>query len=358
VRVLQIVPSFAPEFGGPVSSARGVASAYAPHNQIVTIGMGDAPKGWPGSSTHGFVGHRLPFGPPHVLTYSGELIDWLKRHVLDFDLVHMHLNRSATMLRAAQVVRRSGTVYRLQTHGMCTPWSGWKASIDSLLTAPALIAAQEVFTLSETESVDLRRLTDGKVRARVLFNAITDPVAERSLAGDPPSILLFCARLHPRKGLEHFIRVCHEIARRDWDIRPVVAGPDEGALGPGRQLASDLGVTVEFRGPLERVAVRELMLRSHLLLHPAPREPFGMSMLEAFSCRLPVVAAASSYLAPTFRDSEAAALADDTSVGDWADKCVDLLANRRGAEDQANRAVDLLQDVFSLASLQSALSTV
>jgi glycosyltransferase involved in cell wall biosynthesis len=50
-----------------------------------------------------------------------------------------------------------------------------------------------------------------------------------------------------------------------------------------------------------------------VLVHPAPGEPFGMTMLEAFAHQLPVVAAPSSELAPLFRSHDAATLPESES---------------------------------------------
>jgi glycosyltransferase involved in cell wall biosynthesis/GT2 family glycosyltransferase len=89
---------------------------------------------------------------------------------------------------------------------------------------------------------------------------------------------------------------------RGWEL--VVAG--SGVLRPGlERLASELGCasTVNFAG---QVADTDgLLASSSMILAPAPAEPFGLSVVEAMSHGLPVVAAAGGAHVETVGDAGA-----------------------------------------------------
>lgn len=121
--------------------------------------------------------------------------------------------------------------------------------------------------------------------------------------GSAHPIVLVPARVTPRKNLELAVRVVAAL-RRDDDARLIVTGPPDpheatGAryLGRLRRLARELGVegAVHFLGehgqqtPLRVVA--DLYRVADVLLLPSRDEGFGLPILEAAACRLPIVCA-------------------------------------------------------------------
>jgi glycosyltransferase involved in cell wall biosynthesis len=103
-------------------------------------------------------------------------------------------------------------------------------------------------------------------------------------------VVVMLQRLDEEKAADIGIRAwaASDLADRGW--RLVVAG--SGVLGPGLEdLADRLGCrdSVEFAG---QVADTDALLAgSSVLLAPAPAEPFGLSVVEAMSHGLAVVAA-------------------------------------------------------------------
>ncbi len=99
-------------------------------------------------------------------------------------------------------------------------------------------------------------------------------------------------RLEPEKDTAVGIRAwaLSGLAAQGW--RLVIAGG--GAQGVElRRLATELGTagSVDFVGP--QADVGQLFDQSSIFLATAPREPFGLSVVEAMASALPVVASAS-----------------------------------------------------------------
>jgi len=95
-----------------------------------------------------------------------------------------------------------------------------------------------------------------------------------------------------KRGLKPFLRAFAAVAAKRPEARALVVGK-EARLGPYLALARELGIAdrVIFRDPIP-----EVWRYYHALdvyVHPAKWEEFGMSVLEALACGLPVITGAS-----------------------------------------------------------------
>ena len=352
--VLQVVPSFDRGFGGPATSSRSVSQALVNIGlDIEVLGPGQPDPRWPHA-----VGHRsrrLPLLPASVGTYSWPvLLSEFRaiRHV-GVGAVHVHLNRGLVGLPSAALALAMGRPLVVQTHGMCTPWRGAKALLDRVLTAPILSRADLVLVLSTQEAEDLGGYTSPE-RIEVLPNALAEePVGRREQPAEPT--FLFCARLHPRKGLDVFVHAAAAIAHRLPTARFLVAGPDEGALEEAQRQASKQGVEVCWLGLQPEAEIRRLMAEATALLHPAEDEPFGMSMVEALGRGLPVITAASARLAPLLAAADAALLVQGASSQAYATAAVALHEDRARWTQLSDGGRRLHQAEFALPVLERRL---
>jgi glycosyltransferase involved in cell wall biosynthesis len=358
--LLQVLPTYDPAFGGPVSAALGVSASYEGVEDVTltTVACGPPGTGW---SRHDTVSCRA-YAPPvarHVLSVSPGLVAWLVRRLRRFDLVHVHYNRGLVMIWVPLLAWLAGVPYVLQTHGMCRPWRGPLALVDRLFTRPAIRRAHAVLVLGEAERDQILGIVP-RANTVVVHNAVRAPEARPDAAPEPGAgpRLLFCARLHPRKGLARFLDVVERLAPEHPGLEGHVVGPDEGALAAARERVAAAGLPVTFHGGLDRDGVDRAMAGSDVLLHPAPREPFGMSMIEAFAADLPVVAAASSELAGVFAAEGAALLPADDDVEAWVAAVRRVVTDPGTAADLRAGGRAVLERNFSRASLTRTLAGV
>jgi phosphatidyl-myo-inositol alpha-mannosyltransferase len=109
-----------------------------------------------------------------------------------------------------------------------------------------------------------------------------------SLLGDHQTIS-WVGRFDPRNGLETMIEAFRILHRERGGVRLVVVG--DGPLRPVylRQMGHELRPYVHLAGRLNRTRPNHLV-SSDVFCTPCNRASFGMVLLEAMSCGLPVVA--------------------------------------------------------------------
>ena len=120
-----------------------------------------------------------------------------------------------------------------------------------------------------------------------------------------------------KRGLPAFLRAFAAVAKDRKDARALVVGK-ESRPGPYLALARELGVAdrIIFREP-----VAEVWRYYHALdvyVHPAKWEEFGMSVLEALACGLPVITGSSVGSAELLRDEAREYVLRDVEAGPLA----------------------------------------
>lgn len=119
-------------------------------------------------------------------------------------------------------------------------------------------------------------------------------------------IVAAIARLEPQKGLDVAIRA---LAGIDATLVVLGVGPERERL---EALAREHGVRLLLPGRVGDVAA--VLRRADLLVHPARWEGFGLALLEAMLCALPVVATTVSSIPEIVADGETGVLVPPDDV--------------------------------------------
>lgn len=116
-----------------------------------------------------------------------------------------------------------------------------------------------------------------------------DPERRRTMRatlgiGEAEVCFIYVGRLHREKGVPELLLAFRALRRHSAEVRLLIVGPDDG--GFAAQFAAEPGVILLGYTP----AVEPYMMAADVLCMPSHREGFGLVLIEAGACGLPVVA--------------------------------------------------------------------
>lgn len=311
MRVVHVIQSLDPQFGGPPQVAIRLAAAQAAAGATVGILHYE-----PDAERRRVIDANAAAIPGHervsIESVPAASIGGLRGRfrsappasVASADFVHIH-GLWTPLLRAAAALRRAaGRPYCIRTFGVLDPWSlaqkRWKKRIAlalgyrSMLDGAAFIHA---LNRDEARLMDPLRL---RSPVEVVPNGIFPEELETPAAADPSALgvptgrryALFLARLHYKKGLDILADAWRLVAPQVPDTDLVVAGPDEGAEADFRRRIRDAGLEsrTHLPGPLYGAAKLGALRGAACFVLPSRQEGFSVALLEALASSLAVVA--------------------------------------------------------------------
>jgi glycosyltransferase involved in cell wall biosynthesis len=307
--ILQIVQTLDPSTGGvarAVSSLSGALIARGHPTDVVSLDEPD--DRW--VTIAGVPVHALGAGRSSY-RYSRALLPWLREHAPRYDTVIINGLWQYLSFAAWRALHGGPTPYFVFPHGMLDPW--FKRSFPLKHAKKWLYwpwadyrvlrdAAAVIFT-SEEERIEARK-SFWLYRANEVVSplGVDDPcrddgsARETFLAKHPElrgtRILLFLGRLHPKKGCDLLIEALAEIATGTQNVTLAFAGPDQvGWAAQLRAQAERLNVRVPivFPGMVEGELKRGALEAADAFVLPSHQENFGLSVVEALACGLPVL---------------------------------------------------------------------
>lgn len=164
---------------------------------------------------------------------------------------------------------------------------------------------------------------------------LPEVAADEQLTGGAPYILTI-GTIEPRKDHRLLVRAFDAIARRDADLRLVIAGPD----GWGSEALTDAIAGAHHRDRIVRVgyvddeAKAGLLRGATVFAFPSVYEGFGLPPLEAMRAGVPVVATAAGSLPEVLGDAALLVPAGDVDAlaAALAEAVVDDVARARLVE--------------------------
>jgi glycosyltransferase involved in cell wall biosynthesis len=118
----------------------------------------------------------------------------------------------------------------------------------------------------------------------------TNKYVVRRLSGKPKT-LCSIGNLLKTKGFEELLQAFSKLLSMDADLRLIIIGdgPEKARLN---ELSYSLGIAakVQFTGSITPAQVREFLSQTDIFVSASHFETFGVSIVEAMACGIPVVA--------------------------------------------------------------------
>lgn len=280
------------EYGGPVRVARELCSELNKRGHVGSIFAGSLvgaePESMPGLTESYVIVKPILKRLTASTLWSWQLVPEIRKIVISSDIVHIHFARDLVPFLAAflSIIYRKPFV--TQTHGMVVPDRRLSTRItDSILTRPLMNKSKANLVLTSHELSSIQKLRI-KSPSQVLPNGIALPATEFTRIS-PNKRVIFCSRLHKRKGIDKFIALAD--IYRDSGIKFEIYGPDSGelALVESEINSRKLNGILSYLGALPANRVEEVLADIDLLILPSKDEPFPMVVLEALAIGTPVL---------------------------------------------------------------------
>lgn len=344
-------------FGGPIAVAVAQAEELARRGHRV-----DFLGGWdrkaqlriPGVSVRLFPVRKI--GPGMSGLFAPGLLRHLRGEAPKYDVFHIHMGRDLVTLPAALVAQSRGRRVFLQTHGMVMPDARPVARFfDAVFTKRALRQSSVAFVLTDAENAGLSEVSGER---RPTITQIPNGVAAREVEGersqDPP-IVLFLARLHPRKRVLAFAEAARLFTGSGSTARFRVVGPDEGDLAALLEFRSRHGLeNLEYAGAIPPGASLAELAAATVYVLPSYGEVFPMTVLEAFVAGTPVVLSEECAIAPELAERGTI----EPTTGEPVDiaRAIDALLSDPGLrESRVAAANHALEDWLAISAVADRL---
>jgi glycosyltransferase involved in cell wall biosynthesis len=305
MRILHVIASLAPRYGGPSKVLPEMCTALAARGHDVEVFTTNidgpstlpVPVGVPqalGGATVTYFGAHWPRSYKSSLGLARALHD----RVDSFDVVHIHSLYLFHTAAAALCARRCRVPYVIRPHGTLDPYHrarhrGRKAVQELLIERRNLDRAAAIHCTSLAEKAAIEPL---RFRAPCLVVPLGVDVAEVEPAAGAEAVetalVTFLGRLTPKKGLDILLDAFAQVGSSRPDAHLTIAGPDDEGLGRRlHERARRLGLQsrVSLPGAVTGRAKDDLLRRSSVVVLPSKDENFGVSVVEAMAVGVPVV---------------------------------------------------------------------
>ena len=236
--------------------------------------------------------------------YSKPMASWLDDNVGQFDLVHIHAVFNHACVAAARACRKHHVPYVVRPLGTLDPWgmsqkrlmktTFWHVSGKRMMRGASAV---HYTTRAEKQGAEeLLSLNHGHIVPLGIDLEIVEALLDQQGATQPPAqpYVLVLSRLHPKKRLEvlidAFLKVVAQPEFREWRLVLAGDGPADYVAVLRNKASSELAREyVLFPGWLDGEAKKLFLQRASVLALPSHRENFGLCVMEALACGIPVI---------------------------------------------------------------------
>ena len=378
MKILHVIATLAPRDGGPSKACFEMARAVARRGHDVTIfatnmnGLDDVldvPVDRP-IERDGVTIRYFPIEFPKFLGNSAPMARALEETVPQMDAIHLHSLYMLHCRFTARACRRAGVPYLMRPHGTLDPYlyrrhrfrkmllelwfqnrvtrgaaaMHFTTEEEMILAAPHVFGARGIVV---PHGLDTDEYDDLPPRGR--FRARHPGIGERP-------IVLFFGRLNFKKGLDILTRAFADVVREVPDAHLVVAGPDRGMLEKTQAWVEEFGLGrhTTFTGMVTGDDKLALLADSDLFVLPSYSENFGIAVVEAMACGLPVAISDKVNLWHEVANA-GAGWVTPADAGAFADAMIEALHDLDGARARGARGRALVGERFQWPQIGHAL---
>jgi glycosyltransferase involved in cell wall biosynthesis len=246
-------------------------------------------------------------------TFSLPLMLWLSRHARDYDVIHIHALFSFPSIAAAFFAKRAQVPYLVRPLGVLNLWGvrhrrRWLKRLSvRLIEGRVLRNAAGVQYTSVQESEEAAHL--GITHTQLLIPNPVDVAMGPMVRGKfRAAMVLFLSRIDRKKGIDLLLPAFAGLRSQHPEAVLVIAGDgDRALLGELKIQADQLGLNegVQWAGFLEGQVKRDALVDADVFVLPSYSENFGVAVVEAMGCGVPVIVSDQVGIHPEIAEAKA-----------------------------------------------------
>ena len=340
-KVLHVIPSVSPSRGGPSKAIiemvgalkqEGIDAEIATTNDHGTVEL-DVPLNIRTQYRNVPVYFFKRFSPPinsvREFAYSRNFQQWIKKHIDDYDVIHVHAIFSFCSTYTMHLARKKNIPYIVRPIGQLESWSlkqsyKRKKHYLNIIERSNLNNANSVHFTAESERQQ-SLATLPKLKGVVIPLGINVPqkipdakqkmIKHWGLKGTVPT-LVFLSRLHPKKGLERLLTSLSELD--EFPFQLLIAGDGDSRYKQSlKDLVSSLTLSQQchFIGFVEGDEKELLLQGGDLFTLTSHSENFGIAALEAMASGTAILVSNEVALSDVINENKLGFVTDLTVKG-------------------------------------------
>lgn len=344
MKILRIIPTMNPSYGGPCQGIRNSIPAlnkFGITNEVVCFDEEDIDY----KIIDEFEIHKLGKGiGPYK--YNSKFRNWLNKNFNRFDLVIVHGLWQYTSYGAFlewkkfQKSNSKFPKFYIMPHGMLDPyfqkspdrkfkairnfifWNLFEKKVINNSNAVLFTCQRELELANETfNSYNPKNVLNVGygIKSPPLFkNEMREDFLRRSGLKDSEPFILFLSRIHPKKGVDILIDVYQKIKGDNPNIdipKLVIAGPLESAYSTEIYESVKGREDIIFTNMLQGNAKWGALYSCEAFILPSHQENFGIAVVEALACSSPVLITNKVNIWKEIESGNAGIVDNDTKKG-------------------------------------------
>ena len=315
MKILMVVASYSPLFGGPTTVINALSRELAKRGHEVSIYTSDnfdsSSRIKESGKTVEIEGVKVSYfknisnklAYNHNIYLSPMLIKETKNNLKNFDIIHFHGYRTIQNVIVHHYAKKYNVPYILQAHGSVLPLfqkQRLKKLYDWVWGDNILKNASKVIALTKTEAEQYEKMGVDGNKIEIMPNGVDLSEYEnlpkrgefrsKYAIRDDEKIVLYLGRLNKTKGIDLLVKAFKDISKELNNVRLVLVGPDDGYQSALEELIQSLKVDnkVLFTGFASNDEKMAAFVDADVFITPS-FSGFPVTFLEACACGTPII---------------------------------------------------------------------
>lgn len=380
MKILHVICDLRPDAGGPPKAALEMCQALVREGHDVSLYTTD--HGQRASEGKKII-KTSKAGGVRIYSFSSRLIgNWpvsfdlekaIRKTVRSFDIVEIHSLYLFHSMITAHYCRKYSIPYVIRPHGSLDPFLRKKGKLKKaiyhfLIEDRNLNNAAAIHYTAEDEKKLVHSPLGYKSQAMVVplglnlqdYDVLPEKGCFRSKYQDLMGchIILFLGRITPKKGIDLLAKAFGQVAQISPDSRLVFVGPEENEFGDQvRHWLAEYDVLDKtvFTGMLRGEDKLAAFVDADMFVLPSYTENFGIALVEAMACRLPVITSNKVNIWQQIQQADAG-IVINCNADELAKAILVLLENGEGRKEFGTNGRALVEQKFNWEIVARQLS--